>query len=84
MTFQLADIFDGLVLGSGVPCSVDINGCFMLYSQLLVLCYGCYILKYNYCLFLNTKVFVVWLPQISEVEGCRFECSLCTIFGVVW
>lgn len=33
-TFQLAGISDGLKLGLGVPCSVDINGCFMLYVPL--------------------------------------------------
>jgi hypothetical protein len=48
-------------------------------------CYGCYIFKYNYCLFLNTKVFVVWwLTQISKAGGHGFECSLCTIFCAVW
>jgi hypothetical protein len=30
-TFQLAGIYDSLMLGLGVLCSADINGCFMVY-----------------------------------------------------
>jgi hypothetical protein len=59
-------------------------------SQLLVLCYVCYIsykqvlrylFKYNYYLFQNTKIRVVyWLVPNFWSRGRGFECSLYTIF----
>jgi hypothetical protein len=57
----------------GETVSVDIVCLFayLLTSQLLILYYGCYILKYNYCLFPNTNI-CVW-HQKEPADGPALE-----------
>jgi hypothetical protein len=41
--------------------------------------------KYNYCLFINAKVCVVWwLPQMFGARGVGSSACFCTIFCTVW